>query len=66
MAGLNESVAKRVAPNDADKGMSARTRAAIAKTFEIQAEVSGGVLADLIAGAGARSEPPIDDLGVIQ
>lgn len=66
MDGLHENLAKRVAPDETDKAMSARTRAAIAKTFEIQAKVSDGVLGELIAGSGARSEPPIDDLGVIQ
>jgi glycine hydroxymethyltransferase len=66
MAGLNENLARRVAPDETDKAMSARTRASIAKTFETMAEVGEGVLGDLIAGGGARSEPPIDDLGILQ
>jgi len=66
MAGLNENLAKRVAPDETDKAMSARTRAAIATTFTTMADVSDGALGELIAGGGARSEPPIDDLGVMQ
>ena len=55
MAGLNENLAKRVAPDESDKAMSVRTRASIEKTFATMAEVGEGVLGDLIAGGGARS-----------
>ena len=47
MSGLNENLAKRVAPSDEDKGMAARTRASIEKTFTTMAEVSDGPLGAL-------------------
>jgi glycine hydroxymethyltransferase len=66
MSELHENLAKRVAPHESDKGMSKRTRAAIAKTFEMMAAHADAPLADVIAGRGAIDERPIDDVHVIR
>ena len=66
MADLQENLAKRVAPNEADKAMSARTRASIAKTFTVMAERADDPLREVIAGGGAVSERPLDDEHLIR
>lgn len=69
MAGIHEGVERFVRPNEEDKGLAARTRAAIEKTFETMAERAAAPLAELIAGrgaAGAAGAAPFDDVDLLR
>jgi glycine hydroxymethyltransferase len=66
MAELHSGIGARVAPNETDKGLAAKTRAAIARTFANLAARETGDLGGIIAGTPVPGGPPIDDLQVLR